>query len=147
MSDGHPIDDSLNEIEKILKLLKKLQDQKLNVTDFDDINKQIADVAEEVDRFAEETDAILKESGLSDARLKEALEVIPKDLSPEDQEALKKAQKLKTEVLRLKEEMTGTEEFIKQPKKEEKKKDKMLSKEEHMKKYKRLGSKKKWKPL
>ena len=146
MSEKNPIDDSLNEIEKILKLLDKLKSQEVNVTDFEAINQKIEDMSLEVDQFAAETDILLKESGMTDNRLREALEVIPSNISLEDQEALKKAHQLKDQVLKLKEEMTGSPDFI-EKEQDPKKKERMLSKEEHRKKYKRLGSKKKWKPM
>jgi len=145
--EKHPIDDSLKEIEKILKMLGGLKGKDLTLPEYDAINRQIDEVYEQVETLSHETDELLKESGMTDARLKEALELIPTDIPLGDQEALKKAQKLKAETLKLKEEIIGSAEFEQQGKKGEKKKDKILSKEEHKKKYKRLGSKKKWKPL
>lgn len=148
MGKENPIDDSLNEIEKILNLLEKMKGQELNIVDYEAVSQQLNDLDEEVTLFSKNTDELLKDLGATDMRLKEAMDEIPLDLPSDDREALKRAKKLKEETLRLKEEMTGSREFNEKDKGAfEKKKEKMLSKEEHRKKYKRLGSKKKWKPL
>lgn len=148
MAGEHPIDDSLNEIEKILELVNQLKSKSLTNEEIEALNQQLAEIESEADVFEEETLEMLKDVGLSSSRLKEAVEVIPENVPFDEQEALKKAMKLKEEVLRMKKEMTG-EEGLPQAESDklQKKKEKMLSKEEHRKKYKRLGAKKKWKPL
>lgn len=148
MAGEHPIDDSLNEIEKILNLVSQLKGKELTDAQVELLNEQLAELENDAQAFEQETDAMLQDMGLSTSRLKEALEVVPENVPADEQEALKKAMKLKEDVLRMKKEMTGDEEFSNEGSPQyQKKKDKMLSKEEHRKKYKRLGSKKKWKPL
>lgn len=148
MAGEHPIDDSLNEIEKILNLVNQLKGKELTNAEADMLNEQLSEIENETEAFEQETEAMLRDMGLSTSRLKEALEVVPENVPTDEQDALKKAMKLKEEVLRMKKEITGQEGFANEGSaKFQKKKDKMLSKEEHRKKYKRLGSKKKWKPL
>ncbi|CRX37778.1 hypothetical protein [Estrella lausannensis] len=148
MAGEHPIDDSLNEIEKILNLVSQLKGKDLTNAEVELLNEQLADLESEAQVFEQETEQMLKDIGLPTSRLREALEVIPENVPVDEQDALKKAMKLKEDVLRMKKEMTGDEEFVKEGSPQYlKKKEKLLSKEEHRKKYKRLGSKKKWKPL
>lgn len=150
------VDKALSEIKKIMDLISKHKSEALNLDLVEDINEKLDDLESKVTSFSEETDEMLLDFGMTKQRMAEVIKEVPTDIEGDEKEALRRALELKDEIMKMREEYAKeigvpgkTTEQIEATKssKEKKRAEKKLSKEEHRKKYKRLGSSKKWKPL
>jgi hypothetical protein len=149
-----PMDEAFNEIKRILKLLDQTKNAETNTNLHAELAGKLRDIEEQIAAFALASDQILFDAGASKQELDSFLEEEPKGLSPKDLEAWRIANSLRVKALkehdafRESQGLEGGEETLdKKIQAQSSKESKISEKHKHMKKYKRLGGNKDWKPL
>ena len=149
MAEQDPFDCAMSEFAEVLNFIEKNKNQLINKEISLDVERQIESLEKEVQAFVVETEELLAVGGGKEVDIRQAQEEIPETLPGDQREALKRAQAMKRQLMKMREEFAADAPLPKQepgahPKG---KKGKKLSKAAHRKKYKRLGGKQDWKPM
>ena len=141
------------------KALEQLLEQMTELTNFvyenksilpkklpEDIEKQLSSLEKNVEFFQKSTQKALEEGGENQETLEAIIKSPPSHLSRKEKSIIKRSKTLKKEVVTLEKQYAKQAKLLKTQKKRHGKKGSLTSKE-RQRKFKRLGSKKGWKPI
>ncbi len=151
-----PMDEAFNQIKNILKILDGSKSTTIAPEIQNELEQKLRQIEMEIAAFSMASDKILLDAGISREQLHDFTENEPKGLTPKELEDWRIASNLKNSLLRKHEEFrkrSGLESSAFEEKASEglqaqaEKISKLSDKSKHMKKFKRLGGNKDWKPL
>lgn len=146
MPEQDPMNDILKELAGFLDILHNHKDKKIEIDNPAEVEKQLDQFEQQLELFRATQMMMLRQAGVSDEQITAMTKKSADEYNEEDRKVLKKAETIKKNLLDLRKEYEKRSETERLQKRAAGKEGKAVGKS-RKKKFKRLGSKKGWKPI